>query len=69
MTSMIPVPGQDIRRRHVTTPLNAEVQPISALAAETKAQRAENFPFTDEDQALLDAVLAAGEPDGSAREA
>ena len=67
---MLPVPGQNIRRRDVTTPLNAEVQPISALAAESEAQRAENFPFTDEDQALLDAVLgAAGEPDASAREA
>jgi hypothetical protein len=37
-----------------------DVQPLSNLAAQTESERAEHFAFTDEDQRLLDKVLADG---------
>jgi hypothetical protein len=51
-------PDLDISTAAAVTPLGATPQPLSVLAAGTEGERAEHFPFTEEDRLLLDDVLA-----------
>jgi hypothetical protein len=66
---MKPAPGQNISKKHASTPAGADVEPLSTLAADKPEQHAKHFAFTDEDRDLLDTVLAedlepeADEPD------
>jgi hypothetical protein len=55
---VIPAEHQDISTEHAATPLQEDIESLSKLAAEASDERAEHFAFTDEDSALLDAVLS-----------
>jgi hypothetical protein len=61
---MKPAPDQNISKKHVSTPPDGDLQPLSTLAADKPEQHAERFAFTDDDRLLLDTVLASDpEPD------
>jgi hypothetical protein len=55
---MKPAAGLDISQGSVAALHGEDVQPLSKLAARTDEERAEHFTFTEEDQKLLDEVLA-----------
>lgn len=55
---MKPARDLDIATKHGAALRGGEVEPLSKLAARSSEQHADRFAFTDEDQALLDAVLA-----------